>query len=372
MKLLKITLLVAFLSLNLNYAFAQNDPLNSYIDQLGKEFTTSPEAAGLSIGVLTNDRSYQAHFGTAKKGTPQTPTAQTLYELGSITKVFASTLLAQAVLEHKVKPDDDIRKYLTGEYPNLAYEGKPIMLVHLANLSSGLPNWIPDANGVFQNNKPDAIPDALLAQHRNFTKARFYQELHHVKLTYAPGTIPKHSNAAAQLLGFILEEVYHQPFEQLVKRYITGPLKMQHTGMQPIKSPQLATGYNAAGIPMPYIDTKDFQPSSGLVASTADMLAFLKYQLSQDPAVKMTHQSTLAVQQDTVALNWHTDGIEGGRKTLWHTGGTFGFSSYIVLYPDQQTGIILMANENDQGTQNRLAALATRIIAHMEKDALKP
>lgn len=368
MRFLKCYLIFFIVLISRPVASAQDRLLDAYVDQLGKQYLTTPGAVGLSIGVWSNGKSSAYHFGTVKRELKQLPTSQTIYELGSISKVFASTLLARAVLDHKVKLDDDIRKYLPGSYPNLVFEGREIRVVDLANLSSGLPNWIPDAGAVFQNNKPDSIPYALLAQHRNYTKAQFYQDLHNVKLTYAPGVTPKHSNAAAQLLGFILEDVYKQPFANLVRRYITGPLKMEHTTMPPVKSAELAVGYNAAGVPMPYIDTEDFRPSSELSASTLDMIKFLKYQLDpKEAAIKLSHERTLFSKQDTTALNWHVDRYGSPEYNLWHTGGTFGFSSYIVLYPGQKTGIILMANENDATTQNKLATIASQIMEYVKK-----
>jgi CubicO group peptidase (beta-lactamase class C family) len=72
------------------------------------------------------------------------PSQNTVYEIGSITKTFVSFYLANAVLEHKVSLDDDIRKYLKESYPNLEYNGAPIQLVHLANTTSLLPDWLPN------------------------------------------------------------------------------------------------------------------------------------------------------------------------------------------------------------------------------------
>lgn len=347
---------------------AQQSPTEQYINQLGAKYLANSEAVGLSIGVFNHDEMTDYHFGRVKKGTGKRPTSHTIYEIGSITKVFASTLLAYAVLENKVKLDDDIRQYLPGNYPNLSFGGHSIRLIHLANLTSGLPNWLPDNTRIFQTVKQDSIPYALLDQHRDYTKQQFYKDLHTVNLTSAPGINPRHSNTAAQLLGFILEDLYNKPFAELVKQYIAGPLKMNNTVMQPVRSANLAAGYNGKGIPMPYLDTKDLQASSELTSTISDMLKFLKYQLNpKNAAARLTHQRTVSGKQDTVGLNWHLDGLEGGQKTIWHTGGTFGFSSYIVLYPDQHIGIVLMANESDADTQNKLATIASQIIAHIRE-----
>ncbi|WP_285055426.1 serine hydrolase domain-containing protein [Pedobacter ginsengisoli] len=366
MKISKSTItLSAVLLLNTSFAKAQDASRDLYIQKLGKEYVRSPEAMGLSVGIFYQGKPAQYHFGTISKNRSEPPTGQTVYELGSITKVFASTLLANAVLEHKVSLDDDIRKYLPGKYPNLVYKGHPVKLVHLANLTSGLPNWIPDADSLFQSLPQDSIPQALIRQHKNFSKQQFYKELQKVTLSTEPGITPKHSNAAAQMLGFILEEVYQKPFENLVNRYITGPLKMKQTVLQPAKTKLLATGYNDKGVIMPYITTPDLRSSSELVSSITDMLKFLQYELdTANKAVKLTQQATVFNPSDTVALNWHVAG-EGPSGYLWHTGGTFGFSSYVVLVPAQKLGLIFLANVSDAATQTKLDSMAADIIKYL-------
>jgi len=343
-------------------SFAQKSSLTPYINQQGQNYLASQGAVGLSLGIVSNGKMSSYHFGSISKEKKELPTAETRYEIGSNTKVFASTLLAYAVIEHKMDLNDDIRKYLPGSYPNLEFQGKPIRLVHLANLSSGLPNWLPDNAALFQTIKPDSIPFALIAQHQDYNKQKFYQDLHEVVLATAPGDHPRHSNVAAQLLGFLLEEVYHQSFDSLVKRYITSPLSMKQTGFYPVDSAELATGYNDKGIRMPYLDLQDLKASSGLTSTTSDMLKFVDFQLKeQQKSVRLTQEITINSPQDTVGLNWHISTDGPGKRCLWHTGGTFGFSSLIMLYPDQQIGLVLMVNESGAATQTKLSTLANKI-----------
>lgn len=343
---------------------AQQQTPPAYLDTAARNFMHTLNAGGLSIGIVTAGKTASYHFGAPTAG--NVPSASTLYEIGSITKTFASTLLAHAVLAHKIRLDDDIRRYLPGQFPNLEYQGKPIRIVHLANLTSGLPNWLPDKPELFQDTPPDSIASALIRLHEHYSRSDFYNDLRQVHLTAMPGDHPRHSNVAAQLLGYILETVYHKPFPTLVAEYITRPLQMNQTSFAPVKSPDLAKGYNAKGIAMPYTDLKDLLPSGGLVSSTNDMLKFIRYQLNEtNKAVALSHSITVRNKQGTVALNWHIDGAGTDQAQIWHTGGTFGFSSYLVLLPKQQAGVILMASECDPDTQNRLVKIAQEIIAHL-------
>lgn len=116
-----------------------------------------PESVGLSIGLYYNDKQYTYNFGSLEKGKPAAPTKETAYATGSISKTFISFILAQAVIEKKANLDDDIRKYLKGDYPNLAYNGKPILLKHLANTTSGMPDNLFTLPEINHNSPADSI-----------------------------------------------------------------------------------------------------------------------------------------------------------------------------------------------------------------------
>lgn len=335
---------------------------DTLVKRLGADFMKAPEAVGLSIAVIHQDRVQYYHFGATQKDRQQSPTATTIFEIGSITKTFVSTLLAHAVTEGKIKLDDDIRTYLPEPYPNLAYQGQAIKVVHLANLTSELPNWLPDKPEIFSGATTDSIPYLLVNLHKNYTQRDFYRDLHLIQLKGAPGKNPRHSNVAAQLLGFILERVYQQPLDHLLRQYITEPLGMQQTAFVVNQTRPMATGYDRKGNVMPYITMPDNQGAGGISSTPADMAKYIKFQLDEaNQVVRLSHQKTLETPQDVVGLNWHLDKTDRGEREIWHTGGTFGFSSYIVLYPDRQLGIVLLANESDETTQGKLISIASRL-----------
>jgi CubicO group peptidase (beta-lactamase class C family) len=182
-------------------------------------FNDTPQAVGLSIGVLKDGAIYTFNFGTVEKGRVRSPNADTLYPIASITKTFTGTLLALAALEKRVNLDDDVRKYLTEEYPNLEFDGHPIRLYDLLDHRSGLPFFLPD--------KPETQPDLagsdepwtarISEQTKGYTKENFLADLHKVKLSFVPGENFRYSNAAAQLMGYILERIYDETYEALLK-----------------------------------------------------------------------------------------------------------------------------------------------------------
>src|SRR4051812_41673484 len=157
--------------------------IESMVNTAAAEYLKLPHTAALSIGVVRNKQQYGYHFGTIDKSHAQRPGDSTLYPISSISKTFVGTLMAQAVLDGKLKVDEDIRSYLDGDYSNLAFEGQPIRLYHLLNHRSGLPFILPDP--------PEAAPDFVddvpfpmrvdrIVEHSS--RNDFYSALHKVVL----------------------------------------------------------------------------------------------------------------------------------------------------------------------------------------------
>lgn len=372
----KIFLFLTLLT-NASFCIAQTDQiriptdnklktaLDSLVEQSISTFMKNNSRVGISVGIIKNGKPYLYNYGSTKKDKQDLPTGNTVYELASITKTFGATLLAKAVLDKKVNLNDDMRKYLNEDYSNLNYDGIPITLLNLANLTSGLPNWMPDKD-IFGKRDPDSIPFILDSVHTKYSRQDFYRDLHDVKLKAAPGSVSRHCNTAAQLLGFIMEGVYKNSFENLLKVYFTEPLKMKNTyllakGKLPAK---MAKGYDGKGRVMPIIDWEDLQVAASIASTSSDMLKYMAFQLNEkNAAVKLSHQPTFGkIEDGAVALNWKVKKTEDGRRSISHTGGSLGFSSYMVFYPDLNSGIVLLSNEADQNTQNELIVLADKIL----------
>lgn len=371
----KLSLLLSFLTYTLFCAAQINKikvptdnklktALDSLVDQSVLAFFNNNSRVGISIGIIKDGKSFIYNYGSTEKEKSKLPTGDTVYELASITKTFGATLLAKAVLDKKVNLNDDIRKYLKEDYPNLNYNGTPITLLNLANLTSGLPNWMPDKD-IFGKADPDSIPYILDSVHTTYSRKDFYRDLHQVELKVSPGSVARHCNTAAQLLGYIMEDVYENTYDNLLKTYFVNPLKMKNTSL--IKRGKLpahmAKGYDGKGRIMPVIDWDDLQVAASIASSSADMLRYMAFQLNEkNTDVKLSHEPTFGnIEDGATALNWKVRKIDQGRRSISHTGGSLGYSSYIVFYPDLNSGIVLLSNEADQGTQNELIALAEKI-----------
>jgi CubicO group peptidase (beta-lactamase class C family) len=339
--------------------------IGTVVNKSANKFMSDQHSVGLSVGIIKDGRSWTYNFGEVEKGTKILPDRHTIYELASITKTFTGVLLAQAVVEERVKLDDDVRRYLDGSYPNLEFEGKPIKLFHLINHTSRLPFVMPDRPELFRNPDPYELPKILTAIESNYTRENFYEDLHKVKLDKAPGIEFRYSNSAAQLLGYILERVYGMPYEQLVLRKIAKPLAMTETKitLTTAEKKRLAKGHYDNGSIALY-GTPQTQAAGALRSSASDMLKYIKYHLNEDDEViRLSHQTTWGdIKYYASALNWQMNKTSAGHRRIWQSGGSFGFSSHCVIFPELRLGIILLSNESDQNSQGRLSTMADEIV----------
>jgi serine-type D-Ala-D-Ala carboxypeptidase/endopeptidase len=351
-----------------------DNKLKSQIDSIVQKatipFTGDTSKVGLSIGIYNNGKVYYYNYGTTQKEKQRLPTNKTVYEIGSISKTFTGTLLAQAVKDKKVKIDDDIRKYLDGNYPNLEYGGKPIKLSYLVSHISGLPFFLPDNPDLFKNANFDTLPFTISRIQKNYSKQKFFDDLHTVRLDTVPGYKYHYSNAGAQLLKYILEKVYDMPYDKLLSEYITKPLRMQNTNSLFSKNDfkLLVKGYNDKGTLMPY-NPQILDAAGGIFSTTFDMLQYLKFHLDEtNEVVAISHKVTMGEIKDyAIGLNWQEQMTSSNQKKIWQSGGTFGFSSYCVIYPETEVGIVLLTNESDPKAQHGLEGIAEEIVAQLNK-----
>lgn len=355
-----------YIAIPLIFLFQQSraQDIDTIVSHAVDKFKTSGASMGLSVGVVDSGKISFYHFGSIQKGVVTPPSNETIYEIGSVTKTFTSLLLAQAVLDHRAKLTNDVRTFLRGKYPNLQYKGAPIGLMQLANLTSGLPNNLPEKIPAFKSADEIGQLFEIRSIHDAYTKHQFLKDLHAVILTQRPGLAIAHSNTAAQLLGFTLENIYDSSYQKLLAKFITIPFKLDNTYVvvPTEKRVHYAHGYNDKGISMPDIP-QDAAAAGILKSSLPDMVTYVKLQLTeQDDRIKLVHQPTWGEPGDVaVGLNWMVKTNFDGQRKIWASGGTFGQSCYLCFYPERKFGIVILSNESDGGTEDRLSNLAQTV-----------
>ena len=328
-------------------ALAQSAALDAQIRAAGTEYLAAEKGVGLSIGVIQDGKTSFYNFGAIAKGGPA-PTADAAYEVGSISKTITGLLLARAVLAGKASLDDDVRKYLDGGYPKLEFAGEPVRLLHLANMTSALPDDLPDLSALDPDPGRFKHAEALMA----YGKARFLEDLRGLSPSAKPGSNVAHSNLAAQLLIYALERIYGMPYAAILQREIEGPLGFAAKGE--------ATGYDAGDRTAAVLAPANF----GYRYSTRDMLRYAALQLDEaDPAVALSHKgSWFTLDRKTwVGLTWIVSELPDGGRQLRYSGGTWGFASVMMVWPERKLAVVLMANKATDATQGRLSGIAGKI-----------
>jgi len=345
--------------------------LDRAVDTAAASFFSDRCHVGVSIAITDHGRRNFYDYGTVSKARPRVPTRRSLYEIGSITKTFTGALAAKALLEGKMSLDSDFRGYLKEAYPNLESGGKPITLRTLANHTSGMSRDIPNNDDLFKG-KPDfdKLPYLLMAREKGYDRARYLRELHDLQLGSEPGAKMSYSNIGIKLIGFGLEDVAGLDLGRLLARDISGPLHLTDTTfiLSQSQRGRLAQAYLPGGNPAPP-PQQDIDPNAGaaggLFSSTDDMVKYAEWQLDErDPVIARAHQPLWGSADSFAAgLIWDIGKTPDGERKLWHSGGTFGMSSQLILLPDSRQAYVLLANDACMNTQSQLYEMAMTIRA---------
>ena len=312
---------------------------------------------GISIAMVRCGRTAFVVAGQADRVARLPVTPEVPFEIGSVSKTFTALLLAQAINEGRVRIADDVRRYLPGRYDNLQWsDGKPITLGELADTTSGLPDFLPDPEPITKlpADQQTEAASKLLASYSN---AAFLDDLHGIKMVARPGSASRHSNVAAQLLGYIVSRLFSRPFDAVLAERIEKPNGMGSGGATPRRR---AVGYDGNGKEAPPFGGESIRPAGGLRYSGKDMARFLELEVkSLSPAVRLSQQVRFVEAPDRqLAFTWVRSQPRPGIHKFRMSGGTFGSSSYVEFYPSLGYGIALMANRAAANIQDDLQGLA--------------
>jgi D-alanyl-D-alanine-carboxypeptidase/D-alanyl-D-alanine-endopeptidase len=314
---------------------------------LAKRIDQQKQAVGIVVGVIRPNGRRVVAYGKLANGDPRTLDGDTIFEIGSISKVFTSLLLAEMVNRKEVALDDPAAKYLPEHVRMPQRSGKSITLLDLSTHSSGLP---PVPSNLKLNLAQGEMKDAA-NPHAFYSMDDLYEFLSGYTLPRDPGSEFEYSNLGAGLLGHILAYRAGTDYESLIRSRITQPLGMPDTGitLSPSMKQRMATGHNALLAP---VDQKDWDPShafagaGALRSSVNDMLTFLEAFLGYKesplaPAMKamLEVRRPLGKTKFEIGLAWQIFG-----ETAWHGGGTGGFRSFVAYNPKESIGVVVLSN----------------------------
>jgi CubicO group peptidase (beta-lactamase class C family) len=300
------------------------------------------DGVSLVIGVVdAAGRRVVAHRAEAFPG-GQPPGADTLFEIGSNTKVFTALLLADMAERGEVRLDNPAALLLPPEVMLPEHRGRRITLEHLATHVSGLPR---DADNYAPTDRANPFAD--------FTVERLYDFLGRYRLDRDPGATHAYSNVGSGLLGHVLARRGGADFETLVWGRIAAPLGMASTAitLKPELAARAATGHDHSGQPTPWLDLPAI-PGAGALRSTAnDMLTFLAAALGHvETPLSAAMRTQLARRRPTgrsdggaQALGWLI-ASRNGAEVAWHVGRTVGGHGFLGLDLARGEGVVVLGN----------------------------
>lgn len=369
-----LVLLAALMAAGCKDQKVPKENLGADIDEVAETLIQQPLLHSTSIGVVYKGKEYIRHRGDMEAGKVGPPTDATLYEIGSLSKTLAGTLMAKAVLEHRVSLDDDVRKYLHESYPNLQYKGEPIRIRHLLSHTSGLPNMLPErANTILADFTDHSTPRELNAIYAHYGKPEFFRDLHAVEISRKPGKDYSYSSTGTELTAHILEVVYKSDYESLLRGYFGDAAAM--TGIKirlsDAEASRLAIGYHSDNAtpttPMPQLP---WGASGNVKATVPEMVKYLKFQLASGPVVTESHRALVKFDSEfSIGYFWNIvsgDDLKG--RYFAHHGGVPRSQCYIYIMPKYDLGIFVITNQSGDQTAR---AMETAIDTLVEKIAAR-
>jgi len=356
---------------------ASDNPQQSFLDRAvdaaATDYFHNRCHVGLSIAAVTSEGRFFYNYGATKPHGHTLPTYSSVYEIASVTKTFTGALAAQAVEDGKMQADTDFRPYLPGSYANLAWQDRPITLATLITHRAGMPRDIPNSDAIFAKKDFNTLPYELNALQKGLNRDTLLSALHDISLSSEPGSKEAYSNAGYLVIGLGLEKVYRQPFETLMRERLLKPLGMDSTGfvVEGAERARLLTGYNREGRPMPY-HLRNAGAAWGLYSTTEDMAKYMRWQLDgKYPVIQRIREPLVGTPQHGQAMPWHL-AYDHGQPMLAHGGGSGGMSSQVVLFPAQDEGFTLLANDTCEGTESALKAFAMEVHAAPDGGRARP
>jgi CubicO group peptidase (beta-lactamase class C family) len=300
---------------------------------------------GVVIGQILNNVTEYAAVGRMSQ-TADLVDPETLFEIGSITKIFTGILLADTILQNKAALDDAIVMHLP---KGIFQDNNPlarITLLELATHTSGLPRLPSDFSEGSDSENP----------YKHYTRDKMFEYLSNIdKADLVKQGEYAYSNLGFGLLGEVLAYINNTTYTELLQKVILDPLKMRDTYVQTsIKSipnrlkEKFAVGHDK-GKPTAHWTMTAFAGAGGIVSTASDLLIFSKAQWDVETPMKLQKAFDLAAKQhtDQMGLGWHRT-PEG----LSHGGGTGGFRTRLDVSIINKTARVKL--QNGTGPQHKL------------------
>lgn len=300
------------------------------------------ESVGIVVGIIdSHGRREFFSYGKTRMNGNIPVDENSIYEIGSISKVFTCIAFADMVINREFNLDDPVEKYLPEEVKVPSRNEKKINLVHLATHTSALPR--------LSSNMQPTDPSNPYA---DYTVKEMYDFLSGYKLRGDIGDKYNYSNLGMGLLGHVLSLKAGLGYEQLIITRICNVLGMNSTMITftPELRKRLAKGHDTKGEVSNW-DLPTLAGAGALRSSADDMITFIAanmglQQSKLTPAMDMTHEARVDASKNMkIGLGWHI--IDNGKtQIIWHNGGTGGYRTFCGFIKNNKIGVVVLSNMN--------------------------
>jgi D-alanyl-D-alanine-carboxypeptidase/D-alanyl-D-alanine-endopeptidase len=308
-------------------------------DRLGS-LGSQGQGIGIVVGIVQPQGRRIISYGHLQPREPQTQAGDTVFEIGSVSKVFTALLLADMVRRGEVSLSDPVAKYLPVDVRVPQRNGRAITLLDLATHTSGLPFMTDEAPAYSATEYP---------------ASKLYAFLRRYELSRDPGAEWEYSNVGYWLLGQALSFRAGTDYETLLRTRALRPLTLRSTAVTPTPAmkAKLVPGHNAILEPARSFSSVSIyaaMPAAGGLVSTADdLLKFLSVAMGREPSPIATSMAVMLntrrpIDGDQQALGWVITG-KNESQLITHDGGTWGYASAVAFDPRRRIGVVVLSNQ---------------------------
>lgn len=321
----------------MNYENEWNDLIQPYVEK-------RPNLV-LTVGIIKNNKK-EFFTKTNNAAMDIHDPSNLIYEIGSITKVFTSTLLAKAILENKIHLDDPITKFIPSLVNNKSLNENPVTIRHLTTHTAGIPS-IPMKYYIkvlFSKGK-------RTNPYKFLTYGEILKYLEDYNFQKAKRGF-SYSNTGTGILGFILTQLYESDYETLIQQEICQPLGLINTKIHLNEEQQqyLVQGHNQKHKPVNNWDFASLEGAGAVRSTVSDLLSFLEAHMNGvAPYFSLTHDNLFEEKDIAIGMNWV---IDKNRNVIWHNGGTGGYSSFMGFNKEKQIGVVILSNYQPSFSKN--------------------
>ena len=314
----------------MNISSEQFDLIESYTDQF-------PENTQLSIAILNGDDVNFFGFIKSKDTLFSIDNSDSVFEIGSITKVFTSTLLSQLILTDSVKVDDPIENILSFPLHPSDYDNSKISLKTLSNHTSGLPNFPADYQTF-----------SKYINGYDTTELNDYLK-NEISLISAPEEMYNYSNLGYAILGHLIELIQEENYENLLQNWICKRYNLESTttDLKKIKN-MIVPGRDSLGNIIENSDWGYFAPSGGILSNVIDLSRFVQANFTNDSLLVYQRRETYSWGNFGMALGWEI--WKTGNDCNWYSkgGGMDGYRSNCAMDVSSKCAVIILSNLSNQ------------------------